>query len=112
MTIMDTSCLYSTIKNTSGAAMRFGYIPPHGKRLTANQEVTVLGHIMEAVNRGDRGGSRFMNALIDDVQAGRLKIVETPNPVFYDETLHQSSMITIVNDVVTVVDPCWESSVS
>mgnify|MGYP001151107561 CR=1 FL=1 len=108
----DHSCLVTTLKNKSGRRLRYGFIPPHGVYLDAGEEINVVGNILEAVNRGDRFGNRHMNALLDALDADLIEIVSTPAPIFYDETLGITQMITIDNGAVVLADPCWETRLS
>lgn len=111
-TVYDHSCLVSTVKNASGVEKFFGFLPPHGKRLVADEEINVFGDIKEAVNRGDRFGNRHMNALLDAMDRGDLEIVSTPLPIAYDETLENSKVMGIDNGSLSLSDPCWETSLS
>jgi len=110
MGTMDTGCLYSTLENISGESMVFSYLPPHGKELAANGQATVLGNVLDVVRQV--GGERYVTALKNDIAAGRIAIVSTPNPILYDETLEQSQMLELDNDVVGVAAPCWETSIA
>lgn len=110
--VFDHSCLFSTLKNVSGGALKFGFIPPHGKELAANEEINVFGNILEAVNRGDRFGNRFANALLDALDANLIEIIQTPTPILFDSTLDNSKIITLDNGVLVLIDPCWETSLS
>ncbi|MHC4178825.1 MAG: hypothetical protein ACYSWU_15040 [Planctomycetota bacterium] len=80
--------------------------------MDADEQINVFGDIREAVNRGDRFGNRWMNALMDALDAGDIEIVSTPAQIAYDETLAQSQVMGIDNDVLTLSDPCWETSLS
>ena len=84
----DTSHLYSTVRNLTGADRVFGYIPPHGKRLRIQQAYTVPGNIIDRISMmgGVRNGwnqVRF-RSLERDLKLGRLAIEKTPPPIFYD----------------------------
>ena len=57
----DTSCLFSTVKNTSGGRKTYGFLPPHGRTLEADEELTVFGNILESVIRNERVISRNMS---------------------------------------------------
>lgn len=92
MAVTSTDCLYTTVKNISGKTMIFGFLPPHGKELTDDQEVTVLGDIVEAVVRGNRATSKrnhdaLLNALSGTDVGGSplLQIKKSPSPYFYNE---------------------------
>lgn len=112
MPTYDHSCLVSTVQNTSGQEKFFGFLPPHGKRLAASEEINVFGDIKEAVNRGDRFGNRHMNSLLDALDRGDLTIISTPLPIAYDETLEVSKVVGIDNGALSLSDPCWETSLS
>ena len=111
-TVYDHSCLVSTVKNTSGVDKFFGFLPPHGKRLAADEEINIFGDVKEAVNRGDRFGNRSMKSLQDSLDRGDLEIVNTPMPIAYDETLANSKVVGIDNGALSLTDPCWETSLS
>jgi len=110
--VYDHSCLMSVLRNTSGVEMFFGFIPAHGRRLAAAEEISVFGNILEAVNRGDRSGNRHMNALLDSLDRGDITIVSTPAPVLFDETLQTSHILGIDNGNVVISDVCWTVSLS
>jgi len=110
--VYDHSCLVSTVKNTSGQDKYFGFLPPHGKRLAADEEINVFGDLKEAVNRGDRYGNRSMNALLSALDNGLLTIISTPLPIAYDETDEVSKVIGLDNGALSLSAPCWETSLS
>lgn len=112
MAYCTTLTTHTTLKNVSGVAKRFGFLPPHGMELAVDEEVTVFGDIREAVNRGDRFGPRWMNALEAALTNNELDIVNTPAPVFYDETADNSKILVVDNGSVSIADPCWEDSIS
>lgn len=112
MAYCTTLTTHTTVKNISGGTKRFGFLPPHGMELAADEEVTVFGDIREAVNRGDRFGARWMQALANALENNELDIVNTPSPIFYDETLDESKILVVDNGSVGLADPCWEDSIS
>ena len=111
---LDIRCLYSTVKNTSGGRKKFGFLPPHGRELAANEEFTVFGDIKEAIIRFERTEARrsiiaFENALV----RGDLTIINTPNPIMEDDSNPGSTqMIRLRNGTLGVTDPCWRTSTS
>lgn len=111
MTTYDTTCLYSTVKNISGSSMVFPALPPHGVRLDANEEMTVFGNILEAVNRGDRSGRKHMDSLESALAHGYLEIRNTPAPILTDETTADVQMLILNNGALGVANPCWETSI-
>ena len=105
---INTNCLLSTVKNTSGGTMIFGFLPPHGKTLTSGQEYTVDGNIVEAVIRGERVTSkRHLDALKAALAAGYIDIISTPSPVLYDEANDSSHVLDIQGGALFAVDGCW-----
>ena len=106
---MDTSCLYTTVKNISGGTMKFAFLPPHGVELEDDEQLTIFGHITEAVNRGDRFGARWMDALKASVAAGYLDIDETPAVVMWDSTNEDNVIIAYDDDTVSYPAPCWDT---
>lgn len=111
MATFDLSCLYTTVRNTSGGRKKFGFLPPHGRELAANEEFTVFGSVHEAVIRDERVTSRrHIQALEAAVDRGDLLIVSTPSPILED-TAGQPKMLRMTDDGnLSVTDPCWTSS--
>jgi hypothetical protein len=113
MPTFDTTCLYSTVQNTSGQRKKFGFLPPHGRELDADEEFTVLGQIVESVVRIKRVTSRrHLAAFEAAVARGDMKIVKTPNPILQDVVTDATKMVELDNGSLTAVDACWETSIS
>lgn len=108
----DWSAAYSTVKNTSGGTKTFSFLPPHGRELAANEELTIYGNVFDAVAIGvDRVGQRRkMEALLNAIEAGELSVVRTPAPVLKDATTGNSKIITLDNGTLDDADPTWLSS--
>lgn len=111
---LNTACLYSTVRNTSGTSKVFGFLPPHGRRLEPNETFTVFGDIREAVIRFERTESRrniiaFENAL----RRNDMEILHTPGLVLADDANPGSTQVVkLHNGVLGVQAPCWNTSVS
>lgn len=112
--IVDTTCLQSTIRNISGQKKRFPFLPPHGRELAINGEMTVFGNILEAISRSnDRFGRTNQDAFEEALRRDWIEIRNTPAPIFLDEVLADSVMtIGLNNGSFVVNDPCWESSIT
>ena len=109
---MDTTCLYSTVKNISGGTRKFGYLPPHGRELADDEEFTVFGNILEAVSRGERATDRrHHQGLEDSIESGHLEIRQTPSPILEDLTLQVPKLFKLDSGTLSTVDPCWTDSV-
>ena len=109
-----TDCLQSTVKNVSGGTLKFSFLPPHGRELANNGELTVTGHLVEAIRRpgGYVASQRHIAGLEAALAAGQLEIIKTPNPVFYDPTNDESKQLKIDAGVLYAADPCWLASSS
>lgn len=112
---MNTACLYSTVKNTSGGRRKFGFLGAHGKELAANEEYTEFGDIRQnlQLQRVTKQASRraiasFEQALLD----GDLEIIATPSPILYDEANDESKALMVDTGALYMADPCWHSSSS
>jgi len=118
----DLSCLTSTVRNTSGKAMIFGFLPPHGRRLEAGEEFTVFGDILAAI--GTNAGAEYavarraQFAFMAAVERGDLTIVSTPNPIMTDWAAYDAAtteeaklaatqMAGNVGGALTLSAPCW-----
>lgn len=113
--VLDTTCLYSTVRNISGVTKRFGFLPPHGRELDANEQFTVFGSVLESIQRGngDRGApSRHITAFEAAVNQHLIEIMNTPAPIFYDTTNEEIQMLSLDGGVLSTVDVCWTNSIS
>ncbi len=77
-----SNSLYSTVRNTSGVAKTFGFLPPHGRRLAANEDFVVFGDVRSMLgrNQGAGGGvlARAQASFEAAVDSGDLTIIQTP----------------------------------
>lgn len=110
---MDTSCLYTTVRNTSGVTKKFSFLPPNGRSLDANQEITFLGTIVEAIQRFKRrAAERHLQALERSLLAGDITIISSPSPILYDAASDKTSIIVLDGGTLALADPCWGISAS
>lgn len=116
MAMLDVSCNYSTVKNTSGVRKKFGFLPPHGRELAVNEEFTVFGDIRQALYRFERTeGRRNVTAFENALRRGDIEIINTPNVVLEDlQNPGVSKILTLRNNALGTAVPCWnaESSLS
>lgn len=106
-TTYDTSCLYSTVKNTSGGTLTFSYLGEHGRSLANNGTFTEMGDIRDTIARK---GARAKTAFDSDVGEQRLTIVSTPSPILFDTVANDSKILSSSGGTVSGVAPCWETS--
>lgn len=111
----DTSCLYSTVKNTSGVTKIFGFLPPHGRELANNEEFTVFGDIRQALG-GNQGGERSVQrrahvAFEAAIESGDLTIVNSPSVLLQDTVTDLTKMLVRANGTLSTVNPCWTNSI-
>ena len=104
--------MYSTVRNNTGKRHTFGFLPPHGRSLAANEEFTVFGNIQDAIVGGiDRLSSRRSIAAFEQaIQDEDLIILNTPNPIFEDKNGHPKMLRLDQANNITVTDPCWSSN--
>lgn len=109
--VLDLSCLYSTVKNTSGQAKFFGFLPPHGKKLAAAEEYSVFGSILEAVVRHHRATDRRQQqGLAQALNNGDITLVKTPAPFLQDTVTSLVKIIQLTSGSLVVADPCFTAS--
>lgn len=102
---VSKACLYSTVKNISGKSLQFSFLPPHGVRLDVDEEYTVFGDIIDRF-KTHRGQQAFAAA----IDAGLITIVATPSPIFTDTGNGHIKMLTLHNNSLSAIDPCWDTS--
>lgn len=73
----NTNDLYTTVKNTSGAAMVFGFLGTHGRRLDNNATYTVPGDLVGAL--GAQRSQRQFQALERALLNNDLEILKSPS---------------------------------
>jgi hypothetical protein len=107
-TTHDFSALYSTVRNTSGGKMKFGFLPPHGRELADGEEFTIWGNVLDAVSHFDRiTDRRKQEALINAIDRGDLTIVHTPSQILEDVATGAIKQIQLGNGSLSAVDPSW-----
>lgn len=111
---MSLECLYTTMRNISGATRYFDYLPPHGRRLADGEEVNIPGELLPWME----GNLRKMRGLASDLQNCLIACVKTPAQhchvvgedgdldVFRTVTIHREPLTG--EDAVVAVAPCWE----
>lgn len=105
----NTTCLYTTVKNISGATRVFGYLGPRGMRLAAGETVTVPGDLVSKL--GNMTSQRRFKALGRSLDQNKsLQIISTPAVFLYDAVHDRTRQLAVQNDVLGLVDPCWDSS--
>jgi hypothetical protein len=101
----DNSCLYTTVRNTSGSARAFGFLGDHGMRLAADEQVTVRGNLVDQVSGHRRSFTALERALEDQA----LAILKTPGVHLYDDTNDEVKILSLDAGALGSVDPCWGS---
>lgn len=77
----DTTDLYTSVKNVSGAEKFFGFLGRHGKRLANNGTTTVFGgDVPHLYGYNKRKQTAFEAALTDEA----LVVLKTPRPLLLD----------------------------
>lgn len=114
--IVDLTCIFSTVRNISGVKKNFPFLPPHGRELAVDEEITIFGNVLESLSRSnDRFGTRDQDAFQETLKRDWLEIRNTPAPIFTDEVTTGDDAVKtlgINTGSVVVNDPCWESSIT
>lgn len=104
-------CLFSTVKNISGATKKFGFLPPHGRELEDEEEITVFGSITSAISRGEYvTDRRHQCALGSAVAEEELAIVASPCYFVFDEADNASYVLDSDEGTPVSRAPTWGSS--
>jgi hypothetical protein len=101
---MSSTCIETKVRNMSGKTAFFGFLYPHGKRLTAGEEYTFFGSIESHLSKVT--SKRKRDAFKASLDSGNLVVVSSPVPFIYDATLDVTKSIGIDNGAVTIIDPC------
>jgi len=93
---------YTQVRNTSGKAMYFGFLPPHGMRLAVNEEVTIFGDLLARLQGADGRKLRAFNAAVD---SGKIKVIYTSKVYTKDASTKAVKTITTSGGAVALADP-------
>jgi len=95
----------TVIKNISGSAKTFAFLGPHGKRLAANETLTVAGNLVThlASLRSPRKYNALQAALTDEL----LTILSVPSPVMLDPEDTTPRTLQVDDRVLGTVTPSW-----
>lgn len=94
------------LRNTSGSTKTFSFIPPHGRRLDDDAEVSIVGDIYAQFT-----SERARNAFVDAIATGELTIVHTPAAIVEDDVDGEAKQLVVASGVVTGETPELPSSV-
>lgn len=102
-----TTCLRTTVKNTSGSARHFGFlgVGHKGKTLAANESFTQPGNLADTL--GAMRDQRRFQALERCLKSGALEIVKSPGVFLYDETNDRTQVLALEGRDLGKVDPCY-----
>ena len=97
------SGLYTTVKNTSGAAAVFGFLGLHGKRLNDNETFTVPGDLVAKL--GGQRSQRQFKALEKALYDGRMIIVNSPAVYLTDTADGSHDQVKLTNNTLGTESP-------
>ena len=98
--------LYTTIKNTSGAARYYGWLPPHGRELAEDEEVNVPGDLTTRL-ASNRDYGRAFKAFEADLDNTDIVILKTPAVHLYDSEDNNVKLLALNNATLGTIDPDW-----
>lgn len=97
---MDTT-LFTTVINPTDQTRRYGYLGAHGRELAAGEQYTHRGNLaLQAMKR-----PRERDALLRDLDAGYLQILNTPAPILYDLTQRRAKAVSLDDGALGVAVP-------
>jgi len=105
---MDTTCLYTTVRNVGDTDKTFGFLGEHGKRLAVGEVKTFRGNLLSKL--GATTSARRFKALERSLEAGHLSIVSTPAVHLQDLTTGYAKVLSLTGGTLGAADPCWTSS--
>jgi len=109
MALMDVTCFYTEVRNSTLLSRKYAFLPPHGRTLAAGETVLVLGDLRSRVANHPDSRLRSQKALETALSDDTLDIIRTPEPILYDQTTDASRMLKLAGGVLVLDDPCWES---
>lgn len=100
---LSYSTYKTVLRNASGAAKFFAYLPPHGATLAAEEEVTVDGDLFSMLSALVRPAKK--DAFIADINAGNIEVVSTPSIILEDATTGASKVVELNNGSLVLDEP-------
>lgn len=99
--------LRTTVKNISGTALRFSFLPPHGVQLEPDETYSWTGNLTDiggAAGQEPASRSRAYKAMQNALTTGLLEVISTLTPVFYDVTADKPQVLTVDDGVIAAAD--------
>jgi hypothetical protein len=95
--------MFQTIlKNASGAARYYGFLPPYGRELADGAEISVPAGVLAGSSVSDRRRQAALQKAIND---GHITVKESPAVVLFDTTAQASRVVAIDNNTYGSVTP-------
>lgn len=94
--IMPLADGYTVVKNVSGTAMTFSFLPPHGQRLANNETLSIPGDFPNTLAINSR--KRKFTALEAAVASGRLEVSSRPASAFSTVTEATTARTLLLTD--------------
>lgn len=95
--------MFQTIlKNASGVARYFGFLPPYGRNLAIGEEISVSAGVLAGSSVSDRRRQAALQKAIND---GIITVKESPALVLFDTTNEVSRVVAIDNNTYGSVTP-------
>jgi len=98
--------LYTTIQNTSGASMYYGFLPPHGKTLAADEEYSIAGDLTTRIAM-HKASARIFPSYESNLDAVKFVILKTPAVHLFDSTTQVVKLLMLDNKTLGTVHPDW-----
>ena len=104
--------LFTVVQNPTDVERTYGFLGARGMTLAAGEVVAVRGDLVATLGaESARGGKvRKFDSMERAIKAGRFQINSLPAPLLYDPDDDVPKSLSIVNGVLGVVDPTYNSS--
>jgi len=93
----------TTVINLKASAATFGFIPPHGRRLGPNEQMTVAHDLFAHVANNARKRQSLQRAMDN----GHFAVLRTPAVQLFDAVSGEVRQLRINNGTLGTVDPCY-----
>lgn len=104
----DTSCLYTIIKNISGGPLDAPYVPPRGRSLDADEEVSIPFLAFAGFDHKGRLRDNILAALEDHLNEGKITILKSFSPVVQDTVTDLPRVLTVASGTIDTLGACWD----
>lgn len=100
-------CLFTTVVNTKGTKLPAPWLPPHGRIMEVDEEVSVFGGVEALVARNHNNTNRTQKGLFYCLENEFVQIKKTASVVLFDAVAETTKVLRLNSTTLGTINPCW-----